>query len=122
MYRSEIFKKNKDIFPVGSKETIINVRDGWLIHIDSMLSSLQSVAKERYIEELNVLDISQKHGTLSVRLSVHSDYLQEVITSTSSLCFNTCEICGQDGELVMIKGSFQTVCEDHYNQLIDDLL
>jgi ribosomal protein L37AE/L43A len=60
-----------------------------------------------------VKSISGKQGSFETQLG---DNIHKRIVEAEKLSYETCEICGEKGELRTNIGWYLTLCEKHYNE------
>ncbi len=90
----------------------IDCGDGWIDIIDNLLEDIEALN----IEELRIINISQKLGFLRVlfRVSTEEDFdrVRELIWTAQEKSVKVCEICGNPGKSDSSGGRASTMCDD----------
>lgn len=93
--------KNKFLFECGP---------GWEKILRKALNIIeQEIAKSEDPESMFVTQIKEKWGTLRIYMSYETDKISSVIERAEDKSEDTCEICGDPGEL-QAKGWYKVRC------------
>lgn len=68
-------------------------------------------------EGATVAQIKEKFGELRFYVDGGSDVLEDMINQATEDSKRTCEMCGQDGHLMIKGGWLKTVCAEHALEL-----
>ena len=103
-------------FPQLFAEHLIEVycEDGWYSPLLAMCQTIESYIKRKGDVGFKIVQIKEKFGTLRVYFDDGDDYCKGVVDMTESLCEQTCEFCGSQGELRAGRW-WKTTCDQHNN-------
>lgn len=90
-------------------------KDGWYNLIYNICKELNDLYISNRInpEEIFVTQIKEKFGTIRFYTNGLIDGGYEIINKYEKLSEKTCEICGTKGEMIVNRGWYQTLCEEH---------
>jgi len=74
--------------------------DGWFKIIDELCEKIQKRCEEKGYNELKVVQVKEKYGTLRFYLNFGEDEIDKYITEAEEKSAKTCEICGKKGKLI----------------------
>jgi hypothetical protein len=89
--------------------------DGWadlLYEAAVRLNEHIQTLPEEVREDIVVLQVKEKFGTLRLYVSYYTEKIEEIIKEAEDKSKTTCETCGKAG---MLRGSvwFYTACDEH---------
>ena len=116
----------------GFLESIGGLENGWRNDYGPIIDSgFFSIGKGWYpivkdlIEDLiklgwdkQVIQVKEKFGGLRFYISEGSDEIYKRIADAERLSYETCEICGNTGEMRKDIGWIRTLCNKHYEEYI----
>jgi len=85
--------------------------DGWY-HILLGLSQ----ALEELDEDINVVQVKEKLGTLRFYVEGASEIAHDLIDQAEAMSAKTCEVCGEPGKLKRRDGWISVACSKHGSQ------
>jgi len=105
--------------PIKSR-WVCSVDDGWLQIIHDCIAELIAAGWNR-----ETTQIKEKFGGLRFYINSGSDEIHEIISKYEDLSYETCEVCGEVGELRKDCGWndglwYKTMCDKHYNELKEE--
>ena len=120
-----LLKKSKDP-KVSSRNPFylfgIECCDGWFNLLDKLMGKITKTCTNKCDYPI-IFQIKQKFGGLRFYIeslksddNVRDEILKHIKEAEDESC-QTCEICGEQGEIKNIKGWLSCVCEKHRNQL-----
>lgn len=88
--------------------------DGWFNLLWDLSSKLEALIVALGPTEYPVCasQVKEKYGTLRFYMTRSTDEMEELISKAEALSAKTCEICGNDGEVVG-ETWFSARCEEH---------
>ena len=102
--------------------------DGWYDIVDSLCASIQNhinskryqfreMSQEDFDEEHQVVaaQVKEKFGALRFYINAGSDEIFKKIHSYENQSYETCETCGEKGELRLV-GWYKTLCNKHHEE------
>ena len=94
--------------------------DGWLQIIADLIAELIAAGWDKQI-----CQIKEKFGGLRFYINSGSEEIHDIISKYESLSYETCEVCGEAGELRKDTGWkggmwYKTMCDKHYNELKEE--
>jgi len=84
------------------------VRDGWIPLVQNLIEEAVEAGWDKQI-----CQVKEKFGGLRFYINSASDEVFEIIRKYESLSYETCEVCGEKGELRK-GGWYSTLCEKHH--------
>ena len=122
--REELEQKLMDDFPFMETKSFVDgerlgypiiceCQDGWFKLIYSMCKEIDDLykVKGKDINELNILQIKEKFGSLRVYVGSYIEELEDVIAKYEELSMQICEICGEEGQNRGVM-RLQTLCDN----------
>ena len=85
------------------------VREGWFQIIKDLIDDLIKMGWDK-----NVIQVKEKFGGLRFYIDKGSDEIYKRITQAEKDSYETCEKCGNKGELRKDTGWYLTLCEEHH--------
>lgn len=98
--------------PAILKRGICSCGDGWLQIIADLIEELLAAGWDKQIKQ-----IKEKFGGLRFYIGSGSEEIWDIIGKYERLSYETCEECGEQGELRNDLGWWRTLCDKHYNEL-----
>jgi len=89
---------------------------GWISLVKEMAIEMKSWFEENYpdlIDEFEFLQIKEKFGTLRAYFYPYFEGLDDIVDKYEKKSAQTCEICGNPGELKSDGYWLMTRCEEH---------
>lgn len=84
---------------------------GWYPLIYELLDKLQDIVDEQKLD-IEVVEIKEKYGGLRVYLSSYTDEIEALTEEYKERSYTICENCGDPGSLRVIRGWYQTLCDE----------
>jgi len=94
---------------------MMDINEGWYQLIHDLIDELIQTDWDRDIHQ-----IKEKFGGLSFYIGSGSDEVYDIIRKYEKLSYETCEVCGESGELRRDIGWWRTLCDKHYNELKEE--
>ena len=88
-----------------------DVQVGWYPLIKNLIDELITLGWDKQVTQ-----VKEKFGGLRFYINGGSDEIYNKITEAEKLSHETCELCGEKGELRTKIRWFTTLCEEHYEQ------
>ena len=85
------------------------VREGWFQIIKDLIDDLIKMGWDK-----NVIQVKEKFGGLRFYIDKGSDEIYKRIAQSEKDSYETCEKCGNKGELRKDTGWYLTLCEEHH--------
>jgi hypothetical protein len=85
------------------------VDDGWLSIIKNLIEDLIELGWDK-----QVCQVKEKFGGLRFYINGGSDEIFNRISKAENESYETCEVCGEKGELRNDIGWYLTLCDEHY--------
>ena len=97
-----------------------SVEDGWLQLLHDCIAELIAADWDKHI-----LQIKEKFGGLRFYIGSGSEEVHDIIRKYEDLSYETCEVCGETGELRLDCGWhggrwYKTMCKKHYDELKEE--
>jgi len=89
----------------------LEIGEGWYQIIHDLLAELLETDWDKDIHQ-----VKEKFGGLRFYIGGASDEVHEIIRKYEGLSYETCEDCGEKGELRRDLGWWRTLCEKHYKE------
>ena len=86
--------------------------DGWFWLIDRLCESIQSYIDCNHKEQVEVVQVKEKYGTLSLNISGSGDYVYGMIELAESMSASICEACGSTDGVTQTEGWIKTRCKE----------
>jgi len=86
------------------------IESGWYGLVKNMINEMIELGWDREIHQ-----VKQKYATLRFYTGPASDALYKVIIMYQRLSAETCEVCGEPGE-IRDSGWSETLCDKHFEQ------
>ena len=116
-------------------ESIGGLQNGWRLDSDPIIDcGFFSIGKGWYqivkdlIEDLielgwdkQVVQVKEKFGGLRFYINDGSREIHDRISEAEKLSHETCEICGEQGEMRTDIGWYSTLCKKHYEERKSDI-
>lgn len=100
---SELYKSYKTFPEIG---------DGWYDLLRNLSLELYESLDKEEIEDICILQIKEKFGTLRYYASTTSDKADDIIHKYEELSGSTCEECGRVGDIAKSTGGWiRTICK-----------
>lgn len=90
---------------------ICSCGDGWLQLIHDLIEELLAAGWDKHITQ-----IKEKFGGLRFYIGSGTEEIFDIISKYENLSYETCEVCGETGELRKDLGWYRTLCDTHYNE------
>lgn len=96
------------------------IGEGWYQLIHDLIAELIETDWDRDIHQ-----VKEKFGGLCFYIGSGSDEVHDIIRKYGELSYETCEVCGEEGELRKDCGWggrmwYKTMCDKHYNELKEE--
>ena len=88
-----------------------DVQVGWYPLIKNLIDELINLGWDKQVTQ-----VKEKFGGLRFYINGGSDEIYNKITEAEKLSHETCELCGEKGELRTKIRWFTTLCDEHYEQ------
>ena len=88
-----------------------DVQVGWYPLIKNLIDELITLGWDKQVTQ-----VKEKFGGLRFYINGGSDEIYNKITEAEKLSHETCELCGEKGELRTKIRWFTTLCDEHYEQ------
>ena len=88
-----------------------DVQVGWYPLIKNLIDELITLGWDKQVTQ-----VKEKFGGLRFYINGGSDEMYNKITEAEKLSHETCELCGEKGELRTKIRWFTTLCDEHYEQ------
>lgn len=85
--------------------------DGWYWLIDQLCDTLQNYIDSNHLDQIEVVQVKEKYGTLSFYVNSCDDLAQGMIWFAESLSGSICEKCGSTNNVTQTIGWIKTLCE-----------
>ena len=100
---SELYKSYRAFPEVG---------DGWYNLLRNLSLELYEALDKEEIEDISILQIKEKFGTLRYYASCTSNKAEDIIQKYEDLSGDTCEDCGNVGDIAKQSGGWvRTICK-----------
>jgi hypothetical protein len=101
----------------------LDVADGWFSLIDQMFDDICQLGYIKTDFQINCprfigVHIKEKYGTMRVSLSFCTSEMMDIIENYEHQSRCICEQCGELGEVKLINHWYQTLCQKHYDQIM----
>lgn len=83
--------------------------DGWFNLLNNMLEEISNLE----VKDFYFTQIKEKFGTLRVYSENFTNEIDTIIDKYEKVSENTCEVCGELGELISNKGWWRVRCALH---------
>ena len=99
----------------GKHERIIDnpkffgVGSGWYPIIKDLIDGLIKLGWDK-----NVIQVKEKFGGLRFYIDEGSDEMYKLIVGAEKKSYETCQVCGNSGELRKDIGWYLTLCDEHH--------
>jgi len=87
------------------------VNNGWFPLIKELIEDLIALGWDK-----QTCKVKEKFGGLRFYINGGSDEIFDRISKAESDSYETCEVCGEPGELRRDLGWYWTFCEEHYQE------
>ena len=94
-----------------------DVQVGWYPLIKNLIDELITLGWDKQVTQ-----VKEKFGGLRFYINGGSDEMYNKITEAEKLSHETCELCGEKGELRTKIRWFTTLCDEHYEQKYTPLI
>ena len=84
--------------------------DGWYPLIKNLITDLIELGWDK-----QVCQVKEKFGALRFYINTGSDEIFKRIRNAEDLSYETCETCGEKGELKLV-GWYKTLCNKHHEE------
>ena len=88
--------------------------NGWNKLIEDMLTEVNEELKKNPIEDFAFVQIKEKFGSLRAYTQNTSDVIHDIIRKYEKISAVTCEICGEAGEILDVRGWYSCLCKTHH--------
>jgi hypothetical protein len=88
-----------------------DVQVGWYPLIKNLIDELIKLGWDKQVTQ-----VKEKFGGLRFYINGGSDEIYNKISEAEKLSYETCELCGNKGELRTKIRWFTTLCDEHYEQ------
>lgn len=90
----------------------ISVDEGWQKVVKLLCENIQQHMDD-HIVRVSVTQIKKKFGRLRVYYISDDPYVAGMIFMAQDIANNSCELCGADGNLVLVGKEIHTLCAEH---------
>lgn len=90
---------------------------GWYPLIDELMSKLQALNEEKY-PDLQVVQVKEKWGLLTVYLTYYYPEAEKLIDEYRDKSAKICEICGNPSIVRLVSGWYSSICDDCYEAIM----
>jgi hypothetical protein len=87
------------------------VGEGWYPIIKELIVDLIALGWDK-----QTCQVKEKFGGLRFYINAGSDEIFNRISEAEKQSYETCEVCGNPGELIRDLGWYSTFCEEHYQE------
>lgn len=105
---SKIGAEYGKFFPVkedGTVQISISCWDGWFPLLEEFFQKLAALN-----QPVQILQIKEKFGGLRIYLSNSNEEISDLVEATIAKANNTCEMCGEKGEVMSSHGWLRCIC------------
>lgn len=88
-----------------------DVQVGWYPLIKDLINDLIKLGWNK-----QVCQVKEKFGSLRFYINEGSEEIHNRISNAEKLSYETCELCGEKGELRTKIRWFTTLCDEHFKQ------
>lgn len=93
-----------------------SINEGWYQLVHDLIEELLAAGWDKHF-----LQCKEKFGGLRFYIGSGSDEINKIISKYESLSYETCEMCGESGELRKDAGNhgrwWKTLCDKHYMEI-----
>lgn len=117
------FRKAFPILFRPVKGASLECGSGWrdlIWYLSSILEPIAKAQKEAGTTPLNVECVKEKFGGLRFHCAHASHETQDLIHRVEDLSFSICEACGKPGNCISVRGWYQTLCDQHAQDALDE--
>jgi hypothetical protein len=106
-------------FPIlfGERKFIsLWVGQGWFEVLWDLCVAIEGIARSRAAAGkrlIRIVQVKEKYGTLRVYVEGGCQEVYDLIDAAETRSESVCEACGKPGNLMEIRGWWQTVCPSH---------
>lgn len=106
-------------FPIlfgAGKYISLWVGEGWFQILWELCVSLERIAQSRVADgkpPVRIVQVKEKYGTLRVYVEGGSQEIHDLIDAAELASERICEACGKPGNLLCLRGWYQTLCLYH---------
>ena len=97
--------------PTIKQATFFDVGSGWYFLIKELIEDLIKLGWDK-----QVCQVKEKFGGLRFYINGASNEVHKRISEAENLSYQTCETCGEKGELKTNIGWHTTLCDKHYEE------
>lgn len=97
--------------PTIKQATFFDVGSGWYFLIKELIEDLIKLGWDK-----QVCQVKEKFGGLRFYINGASNEAHKRISEAENLSYETCETCGEKGELRTNIGWHTTLCDKHYEE------
>lgn len=90
----------------------VSVDQGWQKIVKLLCENIQERMDDRNIA-VSISQIKEKFGKLRIYHISDDPYICGLVAMAQNMANSTCEVCGTDGELVLVGKEIRTLCPDH---------
>jgi hypothetical protein len=114
--KDELFDKLRSDYPkLFAANPSFHARDGWYHLIDDVCDIISTHIEYTYPieiqEQMTISQIKEKFGTLRFYMNHEDDHMHGVITMAELYSSHVCEVCGNLGHTLNVRGWVQTLCD-----------
>lgn len=110
------FKAEFPILFGAGKYTSLCVGEGWFQILWNLCVALEGIARARVAgghRPARVVQVKEKYGSLRFYIEGGSSEMHALIDAAETASESICEACGNSGNLLEIRGWWQTLCPSH---------
>jgi hypothetical protein len=128
-----LFEKYPLLFPKESRSNVMDslmafgfeCGDGWFNLLNATCASIQDLIdtqrEEQPIEQVEIIQVKQKWGSLRINTISHPDFIDDIIEVAETLSYHTCETCGDTKNVTMLsQGWIEPICQNCLNKRLEN--
>ena len=91
--------------------------DGWFDLLKDLITEIKDICIKSESDDIKATQIKEKYGTLRFYTNWETDDIEKAIWKAEERSSETCESCGQEGELKTLRGYWcVTNCDDCFKE------
>lgn len=123
----ELYEKYPKIFRDKDKSMQVTAMcwgfdhgDGWFDLLDRLCHNIKQHCEQNEDVDVVAEQVKEKFGGLRFYIRGGDEYVHGMIRMAESMSYEICEKCGSTDNVRQTKGWIKTLCEDCYNEYINN--